>query len=117
MRRRRPRRMAPAGAGRLRRDSTRCAARASDVNYDVEINGRRRQVAIVRAGGLFRVTFDGRAFDVDVARIGPHVLSLIVTTGEVRPKADATSGSGEVRLKADATSAVVASGFSRTSEI
>jgi len=48
------------------------------MQYDVEIGGRRRQVAVTRAGDRFAVTVDGVTKQVDVARIGAHTLSLIV---------------------------------------
>jgi len=48
------------------------------MQYEVEIGGKRRQVALTRAGDRFAVTVDGTTKEVDVARIGAHTLSLIV---------------------------------------
>jgi len=72
------------------------------VRYEVEINGRTRQVTVNRAGDGFTVAVDGRPFHVDAARVDEHTLSLVI--GE------------EVRLKADTPAAgtTVGSGFSRT---
>jgi biotin carboxyl carrier protein len=48
------------------------------MQYDVEVGGRARHVAVTRAGSGFAVTVDGRSHHVDVARIDAHTLSLIV---------------------------------------
>ena len=48
------------------------------MQYEVEIGGRRRQVAVTRVGDRFAVTVDGTTKQVDVARIDAHSLSLIV---------------------------------------
>ena len=39
------------------------------MQYEVEIGGRRRQVAVSRVGDRFAVTVDGATKQVDVARI------------------------------------------------
>ena len=70
------------------------------MNYEIEINGRIRQVAVARADASFHVTIDGRRFEVDATRIDARAWSLIV------------SGGDEVRLKPEAVSA-----FRRTYEI
>jgi len=56
------------------------------VIYEIEIGGRTRQVAVHRTDGTFRVTIDGRGFDVDAARIDPATLSLIVSEPGGRPR-------------------------------
>src|SRR5258708_15288939 len=48
------------------------------MRYEVEIGGVTRHVAVVRTGGGFAVTLDGRTFQIDVARIDGHTLSLLV---------------------------------------
>jgi biotin carboxyl carrier protein len=74
------------------------------MQYEVEMNGRTRQVGVRRAGGGFTVTIDGRTFHVDVARVDVYTLSLLVQD--------------PVRLTADATAhQPVASGLSRTYEV
>jgi biotin carboxyl carrier protein len=50
------------------------------MQYDVEIGGKRRQVAITRSGHTFSVVVEGRTRTVDAARIDPHTLSLLVDT-------------------------------------
>jgi biotin carboxyl carrier protein len=81
----------------------RCEAQpATDVNYEVDINGRLRLVSVTRADGVFHVTIDGRRVDVDSARIDAYSWSLIVRE--------------EVRLKPDTTPDVV-SAFRRSYEI
>jgi biotin carboxyl carrier protein len=48
------------------------------MQYEVEVAGRRRQVAVTREGDGFAVTVDGATRHVDVARIDGQTLSLIV---------------------------------------
>ena len=93
----------------------RCEAQpATDVNYEVDINGRLRLVSVTRADGVFHVTIDGRRVDVDLVRIDAYSWSLIVRE-DVRLKPDTTPDvvSG---LKPDTTPDVV-SAFRRTYEI
>jgi len=70
------------------------------VNYELEINGRRRRVAIARVGGIVHVTIDGRPFEVDASRIDAHTMSLIVSAGA----ASAFRRTYEVTLAPDAAS-------------
>jgi biotin carboxyl carrier protein len=51
------------------------------VEYEVEVNGRVRQVVVHRDGGRFAISVDGRPFQVDAARIDAGRLSLIVGQG------------------------------------
>jgi len=51
------------------------------VQYEVEINGRVRQVTLHRAGGQFAASVDGRVRRVDVARIDAQNMSLVVDDG------------------------------------
>jgi len=51
------------------------------VQYDVEVGGRIRRVALVRSGVGFAITVDDRPYHVDAARTGTHALSLLVDTG------------------------------------
>jgi biotin carboxyl carrier protein len=48
------------------------------LRYQVEIDGRLRQVGIRRAGGRFLATVDGRKRIVDAARVDPHTWSLLI---------------------------------------
>ena len=48
------------------------------MQYEIEIGGRRRQVAVARAGEGFAVTVDGHARQVDAVRIDAQTLSLVV---------------------------------------
>jgi biotin carboxyl carrier protein len=51
------------------------------VQYEVEINGRLRQVVVRRAGAQFSASIDGRVHRVDVARIDAQNMSLVVDDG------------------------------------
>jgi biotin carboxyl carrier protein len=51
------------------------------VQYEVEVNGRVRQVAVRRDGGRFAISVDARTWQVDAARLDPRTLSLIVGQG------------------------------------
>ena len=94
------------------------------MQYDVEINGRMRRVAVRRAGDGFAVAVDDRAFHVDVARVDAHTWSLVV--GEcvgpvktVRQKADTTTEvpgrrTYEVTVAAGAASSDLAVGVGST---
>jgi biotin carboxyl carrier protein len=66
------------------------------MQYDIEVSGRVRQVGVARVGGGFAVTVDGRAWQVDAARIDVHTLSLIVdgarTSYEVVVASDPATG-------------------------
>jgi len=72
------------------------------VQYEVEIDGRVRQVAVHRAGGRFSASVDGRVRQVDIARIDAQTLSLIVddgaTTYEIGVANDAATGLLHVRV-------------------
>ncbi len=48
------------------------------MQYEVEVNGRRRQVAVTRVGAAFEVSVDGRTWYVDAVRIDAQTLSLIL---------------------------------------
>jgi biotin carboxyl carrier protein len=56
------------------------------VQYEVEINGRLRQVQIHRVGGHFEVDLDGVKRSIDAVSIDAHTLSLLDggTSHEIR---------------------------------
>jgi biotin carboxyl carrier protein len=56
------------------------------MHYDVEIDGRRRAVAVVRHGDGLAVTVDGRPWSVDAVCLDEHTLSLIL--GGPSPEGD-----------------------------
>ena len=72
------------------------------MRYEVEINGRVRQVAVQGAGGRFAASVDGRVRQVDIARIDAQTLSLIVDDGaatyEIGVANDAATGLLQVRV-------------------
>jgi biotin carboxyl carrier protein len=51
------------------------------VQYEVEVNGRVRQVAVRRDGGRFAISVGARTWQVDAARLDARTLSLIVGQG------------------------------------
>jgi len=76
------------------------------MQYEIEIGGRLRQVAVARVGGGLAVSVDGRTWAVDAARIDAQTLSLIVdirdrkATFEVTIAPDPASGQLAVRVGA-----------------
>ena len=48
------------------------------LHYEVEIDGRLRQVGVERANGRFRVTVDRRERMVDAVRVDAHTWSLLI---------------------------------------
>ena len=52
-----------------------------ELQYDVEINGRLRQVAVHRVNGRFAVAIDRRQWMIDVARIDATTWSLLIDEG------------------------------------
>jgi biotin carboxyl carrier protein len=48
------------------------------VQYEVEVNGRNRQVHVHRIEGRLHIVLDGRPFIVDATRIDAHLLSLLI---------------------------------------
>jgi biotin carboxyl carrier protein len=72
------------------------------VQYEVEVGGRRLQVVVTRSGDGFAVTVDGRARQVDAARIDAHTLSLLVDGRDGRKAVlSGTAQSHEVSVAAD----------------
>ena len=69
------------------------------MEYEVEIHGRLRRVALIDAGDGFAVAVDGRSRHVDAARIDAHTVSLLI--GDMWPKGDTRktdiAGSSRVR--------------------
>jgi biotin carboxyl carrier protein len=73
------------------------------VQYEIEVNGRIRQVSAERAGDRFAVSVDGRTWDVDARRVDGRTVSLIVGRGasyEVGIVPDAATGLLGVRVGA-----------------
>jgi hypothetical protein len=48
------------------------------MQYEIEIDGRKRQVAVMRVGDRFSVTVDGRTSHVNAARVDAYTLSLLI---------------------------------------
>jgi biotin carboxyl carrier protein len=68
------------------------------VQYEIEIDGRIRQVQVHRAGDRFLIGVDGREWLVDAARVDGHMWSLLLG----RPgEPDAAFASHEVTCAAD----------------
>jgi biotin carboxyl carrier protein len=71
------------------------------VHYEIEVDGRLRQVVVHRVGEGFAVEIDGRLWHVDLARVDSHTLSLIAGTmpsdgdsGDVMPATASPGQSG-----------------------
>ncbi len=48
------------------------------MQYEIEIGGRIRQVAVTRTGDQFTVSVDGRTAHVNATRIDAHTMSLLI---------------------------------------
>lgn len=48
------------------------------MRYELEVNGRVRQVDVRRAEGRFVITLDGHAWTVDASRVPPYMWSLLI---------------------------------------
>ena len=48
------------------------------MHYEIEVNGRLRQVAVHRVDGRFVVAIDGREWTIDAARVDGHTWSLLI---------------------------------------
>jgi biotin carboxyl carrier protein len=72
------------------------------VQYEIDVNGRVRQVDVHRAGGAFDVSVDGRTWRVDAARIDAKSMSLVLDPGalsyDVGFANDAATGLLSVRV-------------------
>ena len=51
------------------------------MQYEVEVHGRVRQVAVHRTGNTFDVSVDGRSWRVDAAHVDTRRMSLVVDPG------------------------------------
>jgi biotin carboxyl carrier protein len=86
--------------------------------YEVEINGRLRQVTVHRVDGRFAVAIDRREWMIDAARVDAHTWSLLIDeelrtrSHEVTLAPDAASGALGVRV-AGASVAVSVNGRRR----
>lgn len=49
------------------------------MRYEVEVQGRRRQVQVKRTNGRFAVEVDGRTWSVDAVRVDGHTWSLLTS--------------------------------------
>lgn len=70
------------------------------MTFEIDIGGRTRSVVIERAGdtaGVYRISVDGRAQQVDVRRIDEFSLSLLVERGTARRSRDVQIAQGTVR--------------------
>jgi biotin carboxyl carrier protein len=73
------------------------------MRYEVEIGGRLTQVVVTRQGDGYAITVDGRARQVDAARIDAHTLSLVVDgrwSSEVSIAAQPAGGRIDVHIGA-----------------
>jgi len=71
--------------------------------YDIEIGGRVRRVAVARAGSGFAVTVDGRSLHVDAVRVGEHLLSLLVDGASFEAAVAANVADGTTTVTVDGT--------------
>lgn len=72
------------------------------MQYQVEVDGRLRQVVVHRVDGGFVVAVDGREWSIDAARINAQTLSLLMEVTSAGPDRPARIASHEVTLAPDA---------------
>jgi biotin carboxyl carrier protein len=82
------------------------------VQYEVEVGGRRLQVVVTRSGDGLAVAVDGRARQVDAARIDAHTLSLLVDARDGKAQSHEASVaadpiSGQLMVHVGATAVAV----------
>jgi len=72
------------------------------MRYSIEVGGRTREVVVRRDGDAFTVAVDGRAWQVEAARIDSQTLSIIVgpnrESHEVAVAPDAAHGRLEIQV-------------------
>jgi biotin carboxyl carrier protein len=51
------------------------------VQYEIDVQGRVRQVAVHRTGNTFDVTVDGKSWRVDAAHVDTKTMSLVIEPG------------------------------------
>ena len=72
------------------------------MQYEIEVNGRIREVTVHRDGAAFDVSLDGRMWRVDAARIDAKSMSLLLQPGaasyDVGFATDAATGLLSVRV-------------------
>jgi biotin carboxyl carrier protein len=71
------------------------------VRYEVEVNGRARQVSVTRRNGWYVVGMGEREWLVDAAHVDTHTLSLLVQNGTGADGASGTVQSREVSIATD----------------
>ena len=88
------------------------------MQYEVEINGRVRQVAVHRTAGGFAASVDGRVRRLDIARIDGHNMSVVVDDGvgsyDISVADDAATGLLHVRVGTTVMDVAVNGGRRRT---
>lgn len=52
------------------------------MQYEIDVQGRVRRVAVHRTGNVFDVTVDGRSWRVDAAHVDTRTMSLVIVSGE-----------------------------------
>ena len=65
------------------------------MQFDFEVAGRMRKVAVGRDGDRFIVTVDGRSWPVNAARVAPGALSLLIERPGLRTSYDITLSSDQ----------------------
>ena len=72
------------------------------MHYELEINGRVRQVDVSRSGDRFLLEVDGQRLSVDAARVDGYMLSLLIDrpdAGGVRPVSQEVTVSPDAATK------------------
>jgi biotin carboxyl carrier protein len=71
------------------------------VQYEVDVNGRVRQVEVQRVNGQFVVSLDGEARVVDAVRLDEHSLSLVMNGESVDVSVIGERSTGQLTVLVD----------------
>ena len=71
------------------------------MQYEAEVNGRMRRIAVKRQDGRLLVDVDGRTWVVDAVPVGKHALSLLIADPAVGTSSEGRTRSREVTVTPD----------------
>ena len=88
---------------------------ASNMQFEVEVNGRSTTVTVNRRESRFSVALADREWLVDAAAVGPHTLSLLIERAGATPADTGVVESREVSLAQDPVTGQLVAGLGAVS--